>query len=828
MGKVLGSSTFIAMKNGTGHLMNNKLLRIVSSPVYAVFIVLPLLLPDFYLWKTDFDVLRHHFLVYFWLFGVFLKYVSLFLSILACMVNHKNTHLTVAGLYILFFVVIMLSSLAHGFGLAGVKDTWNQMLLGLPVVLYFPSVITAESRKEDDKKILSWILAFAACIALITVAFYIVFPKGFGELFDSCQIAALGGRICGTFIGRHTDTILYGVLLLVLTVLVILIDKSSAPVWLVLPLSVLLLFFSTSVTAKLVSILLLVSFVVILLLRNNSRFVRVSRIITAPVVVHFIAFVIAFLLPLFPKMTWFAKLMLRLHRDPTMSGRAALYDTAIKTFSQHPVFGIGYSEKYYPSIMINNFGTHLSFPHNSYLQILMESGLVGFVIFTLFIFATVQHHKYEKLNAVEPMLNILFLGSVIAGSTSGDFFVGRFYLIAVLIYCAGAIQDKLNGSESKLGGLHVEHSGSLNRNKKSVLLFMAKVDIGGIEHMYLSVLPRLTNRYNFILLCYGEGENEMGREFSELGCTILRIDISRFKHPIRFIRIIRMVIAEYHISVFHSNVGFSTFFGLVAAWLSHVPVRIAHAHSSEYGVHNNPLNSLFQFLCKLSCHFFATIRINIGGASKEPLFFEFDKSVFVPNGIDMDKFTFDPNKREAGRSKFGLSADTEVLLHVGRFSRPKNHEFLIKVFEAFHRVHPDSRLVLAGNGPLMDSVREQVEDAHLSSSVIFLGALPDVSDLYSVADVLVFPSIYEGLPVTLVEAQANGIPVFASDVIDRVVDLSDNITFLPLEDGPEGWARLLPYKPIKRQPSKRSQKLNEFDSSSTAERIAQIYEGKLR
>ena len=317
---------------------------------------------------------------------------------------------------------------------------------------------------------------------------------------------------------------------------------------------------------------------------------------------------------------------------------------------------------------------------------------------------------------------------------------------------------------------------------------MAKLDMGGIETLYLNVIPRLQDRYNFIVAYYGEGENELGRDFEQLGVKIVKVGPSRYRHPRKFIKNIRKIIRDNKIDIFHSNVGYSTFFGLIAAREEHVPVRIAHSHNGEFGVHGNPLNALFRFLCKMSCRRDATCRVNIGGVSAKALFFKGDDSVFIPNGIDLISFAYRPEIRSKIRKELNLSGNDTVFLHVGRFARQKNHEFLIRIFAQYHAKHPDSRLILAGDGELMPDVRKQVFDAGLSESVVFLGLYSNMKDLYSAADVFLFPSLYEGLPISLVEAQAAGLPCFASDTIDREAILTGETFYLSLESEPQVWA----------------------------------------
>lgn len=805
-----------------------RLRKIIVSPAYTFGIIAPFVLPDFYIWKVDFDPDRHSFLIYLWILGVILKYVSLLLSLVACYASRKNLQWKIIVPYILFFVVIAFSALAHGLGTSSVEDVWNQLLLGLPAILYFPSVITKRSKIESDKRLIKCIFYSGMTVACITIVLYVIYPHGFAEAFGiKVSPKITGDRSVGIFIGGNTDTPLYGVMLLASVILISMINGTTKGIWLTLPVTVTLLYFSTSVTAKAISLILLVMFLFCLLLNKRHGLINFLRTITTPFFVYVAFSILSFLLTAMAQQNWFSQFMIFLHRDPTMTGRVNLYKIAIGIFTANPIAGIGFNANYYWSIMINDFGQHVPFPHNSYLQILMESGLIGFSLFTVFIFSLIKREEYIP-KSKETMLNVLFLCSVISASFSGDFFAARFYLILSLLYCSKIIGKKVQNQEKPVSTEDFSKNQSKTPAKKNVLLFMTKLDVGGIEKMYQSIIPKLTNRYNFIITCYGAGDNQLEQEFSNLGCTILKLEVNRYRHPIQFIDSIRNIIKIHDVSIFHSNVGYSTFFGLFAAWLSKVPIRIAHSHNGKFGIQHNPMNPVFSALCKLSCHYLATARINIGGTSARALFFNSDESIFLPNGIDLKQFAFNEVERKKGRELLCIPEDTSVLLHIGRFTPQKNHSFLIKTFKQYHDSHQNSRLILAGGGELLSEIHKQIKDLNLTDAVVFLGIVPTTANLYSIADALVFPSLYEGLPVTLVEAQANGVPVFASDRIDRAIDLSDKITFLPLSDSPSQWAQILPTAPANRKIVQFSSKLEQFDCSQTAETLAKVYRGELK
>lgn len=163
------------------------------------------------------------------------------------------------------------------------------------------------------------------------------------------------------------------------------------------------------------------------------------------------------------------------------------------------------------------------------------------------------------------------------------------------------------------------------------------------------------------------------------------------------------------------------------------------------------------------------------------------KHMILNNAIDLTRFRFRPEVREACRREFGIG--NEFLVgHIGNFYEPKNHGFLIDIFAAFHGRKPDSKLLLTGVGPDFEAVVEKVNRLGLQDAVIFAGRRTDVERIYQALDVFVMPSLWEGMPLVLLEAQASGLPVLASDRITKDVRCVPDFRYLPVEESPEVWA----------------------------------------
>ncbi len=190
------------------------------------------------------------------------------------------------------------------------------------------------------------------------------------------------------------------------------------------------------------------------------------------------------------------------------------------------------------------------------------------------------------------------------------------------------------------------------------------------------------------------------------------------------------------------------------------------------------------------------------------------------NCVDTKSFTPNAQKRAVYREELKVDDNTLVVGHVGRFTQPKNHSFIIDVFSAIHSKNENTRLVLAGEGELKKKIQKKVKDLSLDSSVSFLGNRSDVSDLISAFDCFLFPSLWEGLPLTLIEAQSAELPCFVSDTVTKEVDCSNLVNYLSLDIGADKWAEtILNYK---KKPVEYNG-LSKYDVGTILNKLTEIY-----
>ena len=222
-----------------------------------------------------------------------------------------------------------------------------------------------------------------------------------------------------------------------------------------------------------------------------------------------------------------------------------------------------------------------------------------------------------------------------------------------------------------------------------------------------------------------------------------------------YIPYLRKLLKSHHFDVVHVHGNSATMaLDLFIAKMCGVKTRIAHSHN-PYSKH--------PYIHAVMKPFLNMVTNQPVACGQDAGKFLFNKSfTLVPNCIDVKKFEFDSKAREAERRALHVE-DSIVIGHVGRFTYQKNHELLINIFDEYHKSQKNAKLLLIGDGELVGEVKSQIEKQGLSDNVIVYGTSNEIPKLMSAMDAFVFPSRYEGLGITAIEAQASGLPVVASD-----------------------------------------------------------------
>ena len=336
----------------------------------------------------------------------------------------------------------------------------------------------------------------------------------------------------------------------------------------------------------------------------------------------------------------------------------------------------------------------------------------------------------------------------------------------------------------------------MNNEPIRVAQVIGKLASAGVEAVVNNYYRIMDHRvFQFDYYIDDDSECTPPREMIEQGAHYYYIPSSR--HPIARIRALKKLLKKNQPHIVHSHMNSLNAITLYAAWRAKIRVRISHNHSTSDK--REGLRANIKDFLKITGNWFATEKMACGDKAARWLFGDKavdNKGVFIlPNAIDIEKYRFNLDVRRRMRKELHIE-DKFVIGHVGRFMRQKNHEFLISVFEEVKKRKDDAVLLLIGDGELRQSIEDTVKHKGLTDSVVFLGNRTDVAQIYNTMDTFVLPSLYEGVPVVGIEAQANGLPCFFSDNISKEVRILENVSFHPLNVSAGIWGNAIVNEPI--------------------------------
>ncbi len=360
-----------------------------------------------------------------------------------------------------------------------------------------------------------------------------------------------------------------------------------------------------------------------------------------------------------------------------------------------------------------------------------------------------------------------------------------------------------------------------------VLQVVTYMEKGGIENMLMNFYRKIDRtKIQFDFLVHVSEKAEFEDEIEALGGRVYRLPVQRsIRNFLRYMKALEEFFYSHkEFTVIHCHMNALSLFPIYAAKRAGVRVRIAHSHVA---LQSNCYTSVFRRVCKRLLNRYCTDRFACGEKAGRYLFgdklYEKGFVTVVNNGIDCEAFRFDEAKRREIRKKHGFG-DELVIGHVGRFDEFKNQSFLIDVFQCLKSSGINGKLLLLGEGKLADEMKEKVRRLGLSDSAVFVGVVPDVYNYLNAMDVFVFPSVFEGLPLTIVEAQANGLTIFASDAVSSESDLTGLVEFLPLSLGADGWAeKIKSQMPYQRQDKTAEIRKAGYDSETSAKFLESFY-----
>lgn len=360
-----------------------------------------------------------------------------------------------------------------------------------------------------------------------------------------------------------------------------------------------------------------------------------------------------------------------------------------------------------------------------------------------------------------------------------------------------------------------------------------RMDRGGAESMIMNLYRNIDRdivQFDFVV--HTDDVCAFDEEIVELGGRIFHIPRFNGKNIFKYIYAWKKLFCEHsEWKIVHAHIRSTAAIIIVIAKINGC-YSIAHSHSISSGKGlSAAVKNIMQFPIRYVADYFMACSTVAGNWLFGKKICTGDKYTLFPNAIDTRLFSYNLDIRNKLRDEMGLHGK-KVIGHVGRFEYPKNHIFLITLFSKLYTIDRDVVLVLVGDGSLKNKIKQIVEDYHIGDRVVFYGLSNKVYELVQAFDIMVFPSLYEGFPVSLIEAQASGLPIIGSkEAIPDEAVLTNRVERISLTEKSEVWIDAIEKNVQKKDSRDQYSKCileAGFDIVENARRLEQFYLSKIK
>lgn len=360
-----------------------------------------------------------------------------------------------------------------------------------------------------------------------------------------------------------------------------------------------------------------------------------------------------------------------------------------------------------------------------------------------------------------------------------------------------------------------------------VLNLFTIMNRGGAETMVMNYYRNIDrSKIQFDFMVHRQERGAYDDEIEALGGRIYRMQPIRPWSAARYRRNIRNFYLNHpEYKIIHAHMSELGYYDFLESEKIGIPVRICHAHNRPYGIN---LKSPIRWYYKTKMMPHITDMFICGMEAGEWLFGCKNEERFIQlnNAIDARKYVYNAAIRKKVRDKLGVTENQIIIGHVGRFNYQKNHKFIVEIFHEIHKANNNVRLLLVGNdsGKGGEGIHELVNRRGIHDSVKFLGVRNDITELLQAMDVFLFPSLFEGLSVASIEAQAAGLPILISDKVPIECKKTDLVEVIPLCKSTSVWAKkVLDAAKIKRRNTFDEIKGAGFDIQENAKLLQDFY-----
>ena len=475
--------------------------------------------------------------------------------------------------------------------------------------------------------------------------------------------------------------------------------------------------------------------------------------------------------------------------DLSFALRISKWTTLIKEAIKVPVFGMGLSLA----------GEAMD---GSFVRLFVETGIVGLLLWCLLLITLLREsHKFSKDNFLIVLGLIL---SLVIGSTFIDIFEASkvmmpFWFIVGFIY---SYENEIY---------------YINKEKIKVAHIISGLNFGGVESVIYNYYNNMEDEnFENIIISHSKINRENSKLFNKNKFKFYEV-VSKRESLRRNYTQIKKILKEEQPDIVHVHMGDSSYIALIAAKKVGTRVRICHAHTK------NDLSNLKGKITKFLCNIYANNYMACSEEACNNLFYKKNekKCVILNNAIDLNIFDYNKKSRDKIRKEYKIEKNN-VIGHVGRLSVEKNHEKLIDTYKEILKKDNKVKLMLIGDGEYKEEIIKMIDD--IKDNVILIKNTRNIADYYNAMDVFVFPSIKEGLGISVIEAQVSGLPCLVSDTVPKDVKQTELVKFISLNDSDKIWAN----ETIKLLKNKRKSYLKELTNSNyniekEAECLSNIY-----
>lgn len=348
---------------------------------------------------------------------------------------------------------------------------------------------------------------------------------------------------------------------------------------------------------------------------------------------------------------------------------------------------------------------------------------------------------------------------------------------------------------------------------------------GGVESVIMNYYRNIDRKkFQFDFICDNDSTDIPYNDIEKMGGRVILIP--PYQKIFKYHKELTKILKKENYAIVHSHINTLSVFSLWASKVAGNNVRIAHSHSTTNK--KEWRKNIIKIILKRFIKIFATDYMACSEHAARWMFgnktFEMGKVYLLNNAIDVDKFKYNDIIRKKQREELKIKNNTLVIGHIGRFVEQKNHRYLIDIFNEIHKKEKNTLLLLIGQGPLLNEMKNKVKKLNIDDSVVFLGQKEKVNDLYQAMDLFLFPSLYEGLGMVMIEAQCSGLPCIASTEVPKVTKINDSVDFIDLNDSLDKWiSRFIDFAKLNRNIDLNKIKESGYDIKKEAKKLEKKY-----